>query len=358
MKVIFAAGGTGGHVFPAIAVADAMRELDPDVEIMFVGSTHGMEKQWVEKAGYRFEIIDVRFIKGTSAAEKLKALFMLPKCARQCKKLLKAEKPDLVIGSGGYVSGPMVGMASMSHIPTAIMEQNAIPGLTNRILSRFVRKIFVSFDVPYPFSKEKIIVYGNPVRQVAKKGDTVRERREGKLNILVFGGSQGAAALNAGVPKALKALDPALADRLSVWHQAGRGKVEDTVAAYDDCPCEHEISEFIDDMGSAYAWADLLICRAGATSLAEIKVAGKASILVPFPYAAHNHQEKNADAMVSCGASWKILNSELESDKLSKLLAECIENPDMIREKSEAALREAQPNAARDVAQYCLDGKV
>ncbi len=365
-KILFAAGGTGGHVFPAIAVADAVRALDPDAEIAFVGASHGHESEWVQKAGYRFILLEVDFIKGASFIRKIKNIFRIPGCLKRAKAILKEEKPDVVIGSGGYVSGPLVFAASRLHIPTAIMEQNAIPGLTNRILSHFVDTIYTSFANTERLPAKKVIHVGNPVRAKAlPKAPTEvssantrtnilgEAQPENALHILVFGGSQGAQSLNLDIPKALKKLSQDEQKRIVIRHQSGKNKLDATQKAYDEVELKAETSEFIDDMGEAYAWADLLICRAGATSLAEIKVAHKAAVLVPFPYAAHNHQEKNADAMVAIDAAWKVLNQNIEAE-LPTVIQSCLKDPEEVSRRADNALKDAKPEAGKDIAQRLL----
>lgn len=366
-KVLFAAGGTGGHVFPAIAVADAMRALDDTLDIAFVGAAHGNEANWVKKAGYRFILLDVDFIKGASFGRKLKNVFSLPRCAKNAMKILRDESPDLVIGAGGYVSGPIVFMAATHHIRTAIMEQNAIPGLTNRILSHFVDKIYISFQNTTKLPVKKLCYMGNPVRSEKRGGEhadlaweescengVVSADPNDRLHLLIFGGSQGAMKLNTDVPKGLAKLPQALREKIAVYHQAGKGKCEETRKAYEDAQIHAKTTEFIDDMWAAYRWADLIICRAGATSLAEIKAAGKASILVPFPFAAHNHQEKNADVMVQIGASLKVLNDEV-AEKIPEILEDLFAHRDKLRSMEASALADARPNAATAIAEDCLN---
>ena len=361
-KVLFAAGGTGGHVFPAIAVADAMRNADADIEIAFVGAARGNESVWAQKAGYRFVMLDIDFIKGASFGRKIRNIFALPGCARRASEILRREAPDLVIGSGGYVSGPLVAMAAMRGIPTAIMEQNAIPGLTNRILSKFVGKIYTSFEDTQRLPQKKTVCMGNPVRLSAHCAPQPPEWEtscagtplpDGGLHLFIFGGSQGAMTLNTCMPKAIAALPEALRSKICICHQAGKNKLGETKKAYETANVAAKITEFVDDMRSAYDWADLLICRAGATSLAEIMAAGKASILVPFPHAAHNHQEKNADVMVMRGAAIKVRDSEAET-AVAPILADLIAHPGKIREMEENALAYARPQAAADIARDCL----
>lgn len=353
-RIIIAAGGTGGHVFPAIALANALQKQEPSAQILFVGSSHGPERAWIEAAGYDFRAVDVRFFKGTSLWQKIKRFFMLPRSARQCSAILREVKPSVVVGSGGYVSGPMLAMATMKRYPTAILEQNAIAGLTNRILGRFVDKIFVSFDVKYPFKASKLRFSGNPVRELAPSQTESSERSAGSLRIFVFGGSQGASSLNTGVPAALAKLAAEEQECVEVVHQCGRGKQEETIGSYAQCGCKSEVHEFIHDMGRYYTWADLLVCRAGATSIAEIQSLGKASVLVPFPYAAHQHQDKNADAMAAARASWKVSNDHIVED-LPAILRSCLQNPEILDDLAQSALALAKPQAAHDVAREVLE---
>lgn len=364
-KVLFAAGGTGGHVFPAIAVADAMKTVNPNVEIAFVGAAHGNEANWVQKAGYRFILCDIDFMKGASLGRKLKNLFSLPGVAKKALKILEDEKPDLVMGSGGYVSGPLVAMAAWKKIRTAIMEQNAIPGLTNRILSRHVGKIYISFERTDRLPAKKLVYFGNPVRAAVLPKSEPQDAEswetscmgtalgDNGIHLLVFGGSQGAMKLNTDVPKALAQLPEEYRSRICVWHQAGKNKLEETENSYKNEGLTAKTTEFIDNMGAAYRWADLLVCRAGATSLAEIKASGKASILVPFPYAAHNHQEKNADAVVAIGAAVKVLNDNVATE-IPNIIKDLLDNPEKVSQMEQAALNDAKPNAALDIAKDCL----
>ena len=365
-KVLFAAGGTGGHVFPAIAVADAMKAVKPDVEIAFVGAAHGNESNWVKNAGYRFILLDLDFIKGASLGRKIKNILALPGVGRKAGKILDEEKPDLVVGSGGYVSGPLMAVAAWRHIKTAMLEQNAIPGLTNRLLCRHVDKIFISFEHTSKLPTQKCLYLGNPVRSTVlsenKKCSEIqwdtscngKSVDQNAIHLLVFGGSQGAMKLNTDIPKALAQLNDDKKSRICVWHQAGKNKLDETEKAYKEQNITAKITEFIDDMGSAYHWADLLVCRAGATSLAEIKASAKASILVPFPFAAHQHQDKNADAMVAIGAAIKVANDDVAT-KIPGILNDLIDNPSKIDEMAKAALRDAKPDAAVQIARNCLE---
>ncbi len=353
IRVLFAAGGTGGHIFPALAVAQAMQSLAPAVQVSFVGTRHGLESRLVPRYGFAVDYVDVRFLKGTRLLKKLKHMALLPRSAWQCWRLLRRLRPQVVIGAGGYVSGPLVAMASLMGIPTAIMEQNAIAGLTNRLLGPLVRRVFVSFPgVSYPFKAKKIRALGNPVREM---GDAVadRERRAEALHVLVFGGSQGAVPLNRQVPRALRALGEQ-GTKLVVRHQAGQGRQAETEEAYAGFAGQVEVSAFIDEMPGAYRWADLVICRAGATSLAELKAAGKAAILVPFPRAAHDHQTRNAEAMVAADAAWMLTDDDLAGDALVTLLQRLLGDPEEVRLRAAKALALAQPEAARDVARESL----
>jgi UDP-N-acetylglucosamine--N-acetylmuramyl-(pentapeptide) pyrophosphoryl-undecaprenol N-acetylglucosamine transferase len=357
-NVLMAAGGTGGHIFPALAVADALRALDPDAVPVFVGAAQGLESKLVPAHGYPLELIHVRPL--TNARNPLVAAWRalgLSRSAAQSLRLLRRLKPALVIGAGGYASGPVTALAALSHIPTAIMEQNAIPGLTNRLLSKVVKRVFVSFESDrFPYPPHKVRALGNPIR-VIQGAQPDRPRAEDKVNILIFGGSQGAATLNAVAPAALKALPPELASQLVVRHQTGRGREEEVREGYGGFLGDVEVTPFIEQMPSAYAWADVILCRAGATTVAELQAAAKPSVLVPFPYAAHNHQVENARAMVNAGASLMLLDDEVRANPaaLTSTISHLLRFPSVRARMAQSALALARPDAARDVAASCLE---
>lgn len=361
--VLFAAGGTGGHIYPALAVADAMTELVPGLQVVFVGTSHGLESHIVPRHGrYPLELIDVRFLKGVGPLKTLKHLALLPRSGWQSWRLLRRVRPGLVIGAGGYASGPVVGIAALTGRPTAILEQNAIPGLTNKLLGRFVDRVFVSFEAQRfvgAFAEHKVRALGNPVRSMQVEGADVA-RTPGATHVLVFGGSQGARSLNEEMPRILgelaARLGPEAASRLVVRHQSGRGRDAPVRAAYAERGLGERavVSEFIDDMPGAYAWADLVVCRAGATSCAELKAAGKAAVLVPFPHAAHNHQEENARAMLEAGAAQMVLDEAMSGSAMVDVLERCLREPDAVRAMEARARELAQPLAAHDVARECL----
>jgi UDP-N-acetylglucosamine--N-acetylmuramyl-(pentapeptide) pyrophosphoryl-undecaprenol N-acetylglucosamine transferase len=355
--VLMAAGGTGGHIFPALSVADALKALDPSAAPVFVGAAQGLESKLVPAHGYPLELIRVQPL--ANARNPLVAAWRalgLSRSAAQSVRLLRRLKPALVIGAGGYASGPVTALAALACTPTAILEQNALPGLTNRLLARLVDQVFVSFASDrYPYPPHKVRALGNPIRPIA--GATPdRPRADGKTHLLIFGGSQGAATLNAALPPALAALPPALAATLSVRHQTGRGREAEVQAAYQGFPGEVEVSPFIDAMPRAYAWSDIIICRAGATTVAELQAAAKPSVLVPFPFAAHNHQEENARAMVDAGASLMVLDAEARAQpqSLTAVLSHLLRFPSVQARMAAAAAALARPNAAHDVASACL----
>lgn len=351
-NILMAAGGTGGHIFPALAVADALRELDPRAQISFVGTSYGLEGRLVPAHGYPIDMIHVRYLKGVKLWKLPQRVLGLSRSAWESWRLLRRLKPAMVIGAGGYVSGPVTGIASLCRIPTAIMEQNAIPGLTNRLLMPFVKRVFTSFeDSPYAYPQEKLRYYGNPIRSMeVETPDAPRE--DGKLHVLVFGGSQGAQSLNEHVPRVLAELSGA--KDIFVRHQCGRNREEDTRARYEGFGGRADVVEFIEGMPGAYRWADLVICRSGATTVAELKAAGKPSLLVPFPRAAHNHQEKNAQALVDVGAARIVLDADLAGTTLREQIEGLLSDPTALQEMRDAALAHAQPDAARDVAMECL----
>jgi UDP-N-acetylglucosamine--N-acetylmuramyl-(pentapeptide) pyrophosphoryl-undecaprenol N-acetylglucosamine transferase len=275
--MIIAGGGTGGHLFPGIAIAEAFLKRSPANEVLFVGTERGIEKRVLTQTGYRLRTLDVEGIKGRGLIKAAGAFYKIPVSMGQSYRILKDFSPHIVIGVGGYASGPAVLTASLMGIPTAIAEQNALPGATNRILGQFVKKVFLSFpDTGNWFPSGKALITGNPVR--ASFREAVREHAEGKrtdrFTLLIFGGSQGAHAINMAVLDALNYLQD-IKQILMIIHQTGNNDYEQVAAAYKSHGFMADVRPFIMDMPDVYKRADLLICRAGATSVAEIAATGR-----------------------------------------------------------------------------------
>ncbi len=343
MKVLIAAGGTGGHIYPGIAVAKEVLRRDADSKILFVGTSRGLETKIVPANGFELSLINSAGLKNVGFVGKLKGLFILPKSFLEARRIIKDFKPDVVVGAGGYVSGPMLLTASLMRVPTLVMESNALPGFTNRKLAPFIKKAALTFEEALPFFGTKGIVTGNPVR---KEFFGIKPKPRGeKTNLLIFGGSQGARAINNAMVEALKRLSH---DKLNVTHQTGEGDFENIREMYNRAGWGDiaEVKPYISDMTAEFAKADLIICRAGATSCAEIAAAGKAALLIPLPTAADDHQRKNAEALQSAGAARMILQKDLSAENLAQEINDLIDAPKKISAMETAAKKLARADAA------------
>lgn len=352
MRLMIAGGGTGGHLFPGIAIAEELRAREPDAAVRFVGTKRGIEARVVPEQGYELDTIEVSGLKTVGAMGALRGMFRLPKALWQARKVLKQFKPDAVIGVGGYASGPVVFMARLRGIPTAICEQNSIPGLTNKILGRMVRRVFLAFDETKRFFKpKKILMTGNPIRRdlVARLGAGTKATDD-KLHVLVAGGSLGAVAVNELASEALIAL--AKERSLSIVHQTGEKDVEKIAKRYADAGVDATVSAFIKDMASAYLAADVVVCRAGATTVAELAIAAKPAIFIPYPFAADDHQTLNAREMSAHGAALCFPQSELTSVKLADAIRSL--DADKRAQMSSAMRAFAKPGAAAAVVDWAL----
>lgn len=344
MKVLIAAGGTGGHIYPGIAVAKEIMRRNGASEVLFVGTSRGLEKRIVPENGFQLSLITSAGLKNVGILGKLKGLGVLPVSFIEAARLLREFRPDVVVGAGGYVSGPVLLIASLLRFPTLVMDSNALPGFTNRKLARFVDKAALTFDEALPFFGSKGVVTGNPVRK--EFFDVPQKERGEKTSILVFGGSQGARAVNNAMMNALPLLE-SRADKLRIVHQTGEGDLEKTREMYGRSRiADHDVRAFISDMFVEFGNADIVICRAGATSCAELAAAGKASIMVPLPTAADDHQRKNAEAFERAGASRMLLQADLNGETLSQAIIELIESPGSVSKMEKAARELGKADAA------------
>jgi UDP-N-acetylglucosamine--N-acetylmuramyl-(pentapeptide) pyrophosphoryl-undecaprenol N-acetylglucosamine transferase len=358
MRILIAGGGTGGHLFPGVAIAEELRAREPDAAIKFVGTRRGIEARVLPDLGWDLEFIEVSGLKTVGAAGAAKGLFRLPRALWQARRIVKVFAPDAVIGVGGYASGPVVLAAKLRGIPTAICEQNSIPGLTNKVLGRLVRNVFLSFDESKRFfNPKKIVMSGNPVRRdlvqkllAAPSGRTAGASRHG-VHVLVVGGSQGAVAVNELAAKALCSL--AKEEPLQITHQTGEKDLEPTSARYRDASVDADCRAFIKDMAAAYQDADLIIGRAGATTVAELAIAGKPAIFIPYPFAADNHQELNAREMADKGAALMFRQAELTADKLADALRPLLADAPKRAQMGAAMKQLAKPGAAAAVIDWC-----
>lgn len=320
-RVLIMAGGTGGHIYPALAVARLLRS--EGIEVQWLGAQGGLEKTLLQDAGFPLHLLPVRGVRGRGVLGKLVAVLDFLRAIVGAWVVLRRFKPNLVLGFGGYASAPGGVAAWLMRTPLVIHEQNARPGLTNRLLSRFATSILEGFPGAFSHTPAARVRYvGNPVRAdiLALPAPAQRYQREGALNILVTGGSQGAMALNTHLPEVLAATFSGQA--VEVRHQAGRGKVAQTEAAYRNLDLAVTVSEYIDDMAEALAWADLVICRAGASTVAEVAAAGVAAVFIPLPSAVDDHQTFNARWLSDQQAAWLMPQAELSAQALRELLAE------------------------------------
>lgn len=353
LRVVVAGGGTGGHLFPGIAVVQELRRR-LDVEVTFVGTERGIEARVLPERGEQLELLDVMPLKGRSPAELWRSMMRLPGAMMQAAQIVRGA--DLVIGVGGYASGPVVAAAAMQRIPTAILEQNAHVGLTNRMLAKLVGRAFLSFEETAPLFGEAARIVGNPVRQpiaaMAERASADPDGFESRAEtVLVMGGSQGARALNLTAPEAFAKLTKAP----KVIHQTGAAMVAEVQARYDELGVEAEAVAFIDDMARAYADAAVVVARAGATTLAELQAIGRPSVLVPYPYAADDHQAVNARALESAGAAHCILEEELDADTLASAVDALLTSPGAARAMAAAARGRGKPQAAAAIVDELVD---
>jgi UDP-N-acetylglucosamine--N-acetylmuramyl-(pentapeptide) pyrophosphoryl-undecaprenol N-acetylglucosamine transferase len=353
--MLVAGGGTGGHVFPGIALAEEVVTRHPANDVIFVGTARGLEATVVPKEGFPIELIDVKGLKGKGPLETLRNLLLLPLAFVQSYRILRRWRPDVVVGVGGYASGPLVLTAWLLRIPTAVQEQNAIPGFTNRVLGRFVKATFTAFpEAARHFPRRKVYQLGNPIRRKLMENFMFPESRHETPRLLVFGGSQGAHALNMRVIEALPHLAD-LRDRLRVTHQTGARDREQVEKGYAACGFTPDVRDFITDMSGAYAGADLVVCRAGAMALAELMVCKKPSILVPFPFAADNHQLYNAKSLVVAGAAVMIEERDLTGEVLAREIRAILAAPERRERMARAAGRLGSPQAAKEIADVCTE---
>lgn len=354
MKYLIAGGGTGGHLYPGVALAEEITTRGQGNEVLFVGTQRGIEARVIPELGYPIEYIEVRGLKGSGLFRLIMGLLRLPLSLLQSWRILSKFRPDVAVGVGGYASGPVLLAAWMRRIPTAVLEQNTVPGITNRILSRLVRAVYVMFDDRLGhFPKRKVFALGNPIRrQLLDNFLKSRIEPNGRFNILVLGGSQGAHALNLRMVEAANHFHD-VEDEVHIVHQTGKNDEELVRRGYAELGAHAQVHAFIDNMSEAYRRADLVVCRAGATTLAEVMVAKKASILIPYPYAADNHQELNARTMVDAGAALMLVERNLDGQRLADAIVSLATDRPRLQRMEQAASRAGRPEAAREIVDAC-----
>jgi UDP-N-acetylglucosamine--N-acetylmuramyl-(pentapeptide) pyrophosphoryl-undecaprenol N-acetylglucosamine transferase len=348
MRVLIAGGGTGGHVIPALAIARELRDSH-GAEVRFVGTARGLETRLVPEGGFPLELIQVGQLKNVSLATRVRTLADLPLGVMRCVGLVRSFRPDVVVGVGGYASGPAMLAAIVKHIPTLAFEPNVVPGFANRVVARFVSGAAVHFEETAKYFRHAEVT-GVPVRQAFFE---ISAKLGGTPTVLVFGGSQGAHAINDAMIRCLPELRRQ-APGIRIIHQTGERDYNDALAAYASFTSTTgeaaEVFKFIEDMPAAFARADLVVCRSGASTVAEITAAGKPAIFVPFPQAADDHQRINAEALAREGAAVVVEESKLEGVWLAETIAALLGDPPRLAAMSAAARGLAHPNAARDIA--------
>jgi UDP-N-acetylglucosamine--N-acetylmuramyl-(pentapeptide) pyrophosphoryl-undecaprenol N-acetylglucosamine transferase len=345
MRAILAGGGTGGHVIPALAIAHELRARY-GAEVAFVGTQKGIETRLVPAAGFELKLIEVGALKNVSLATRLKTLFALPMAVVRSSQIMQEFRPNVVIGVGGYASGPAMLAASLSSIPTVAFEPNVVPGFANRVVAPLVTTAVVHFEETGKYFR-RYVVTGVPVRHAFFELPP-RPAGDGPT-LLVFGGSQGAAAINRVVLESL----PELAARvpgLHIIHQTGERDYQRAQAAYLHAPLAAEVAPFIDDMPAAFARADVIVCRSGASTVAEVAAAGKPAIFVPFPRAADDHQRRNAEALAVRHAALLIPETELTRERVVEAVAGLLGDPAARQRMAAAAKAMAHANAAGVIA--------
>ncbi len=348
MRAILAGGGTGGHVIPALAIANELKK-SYGAEVLFIGTARGIENRLVPAAGYPLQLVRVGALKNVSLMTRAKTAFDLPRAVWDAGRMLNKFAPDVVIGVGGYASGPAMLAAVVKHTPTLAFEPNVVPGFANRMVARFVSGAAVHFEETAKYFRHAEVT-GVPVRQAFFEIPVLsNKKRGGTPTVLVFGGSQGAHAINEAMIRCLPELQRQ-APGMHIIHQTGERDYNDALAAYRGLGETAEVFKFIEDMPAAFARADLVVCRSGASTVAEVTAAGKPAIFVPFPRAADDHQRVNAEALARWGAAVVVEESKLEGVWLAETISALLGDPRRLGLMSEAARELAHPNAARDIA--------
>ena len=344
--ILIAAGGTGGHLFPGVAVADELRARDASTRVIFVGTPKGLESRLVPRAGYALELLPILPLNGVGTVRMLKGIAALPWAMAKAVALVARHRPRAVLGVGGYAGGPVVLAAAALGINTVILEPNAKPGFTNRVLRPFVRKAACSYEEARREFGEKGVVTGNPVR--GGFATLSRKAHARPHTLLVFGGSQGSKIINDAVVEALPVLPGP--EHLRIVHQTGVAMRDAVAAAYARAGREAEVVDFLDDMEKRFAAADLVLSRSGATTCAELTAAGKAAVLIPFARAADDHQRSNAVALEAAGAARMIEEKDLSGARLAATIGEILSDPTLLTAMEDASRAVARPDAAARVA--------
>jgi UDP-N-acetylglucosamine--N-acetylmuramyl-(pentapeptide) pyrophosphoryl-undecaprenol N-acetylglucosamine transferase len=353
LRIVIAGGGTGGHLYPGIAVARELLRREPGATITFAGTARGIESRVIPKEGFALDVLRSAALKGTSPAALVRGLVLLPLSGLDAWRILSRRAPHLVIGVGGYSSGPVVAAAIARRIPTLLLEQNALPGFTNRRLARYVSAAAVTFPSTIGYFGRRGFVAGNPVRPeffIAGEGDTAG----GPPRVLIFGGSQGAHAINVAMVEAAPRL-ATLNGGMAITHQTGERDLEFVRSAYQRAGLAARVEPYLFAMDREIRQADLVICRAGATTIAELAAAGRPSLLVPLPTAADDHQRKNAEVLREAGAAELLEQNTLTGARLAERMVALVADRPMLQTMGAAARALAKPEAARVIVDRALE---
>lgn len=350
-RILVMAGGTGGHVFPALAVAKYLSQQG--WQVRWLGTAERMEARLVPQHGFDIDFIDIKGVRGNGMLRKLAAPFKILRSILQAKAVIKSFQPDVVLGMGGFASGPGGIAARLAGIPLVLHEQNAVPGMTNRLLAKVASRVLCAFDNTFGDEFQAQVV-GNPVRhELVALGEEPAQSNDAALKVLVVGGSLGAKVFNDVLPQVLGACSQSKA--ITVWHQVGKGNLESVKASYQALGQEDKVkvSEFIDDMEAAYKWADVLVCRAGALTVSELAAVAKPSILVPYPHAVDDHQTRNANVLVEAGAAFLLPQATMTADVLAEQLIALATDRQELALMGQKARSVAVLNATQSVATTC-----
>jgi UDP-N-acetylglucosamine--N-acetylmuramyl-(pentapeptide) pyrophosphoryl-undecaprenol N-acetylglucosamine transferase len=355
MRVVIAGGGTGGHLYPGIAVARELLRRDPQARITFAGTARGIESRVVPREGFELDLLRSAGLKGTSGLARVRGLLLLPLSGVDAWRIISRRSPHLVVGVGGYSSGPVVLAAAVRRIPTLLLEQNAVPGVTNRLLARVVSAAAVTFASTTSYFGRRAIVAGNPVRpEFLSEGLAPGVRAQGPPRILIVGGSQGSHAINVAMVEAAPRL-AAHPGGVAITHQTGERDLELVSDGYSRAAVQARVEPFLFAMDREVRDADLIVCRAGATTLAELTAAGRPAVLIPLPTAADDHQRKNAEVLAGAGAAEMLEQKDLTGARLAERVLSLIGDPVRLTAMAAAARRLARPDAALVIADKAME---
>jgi len=353
MTIVIAAGGTGGHLYPAVALAREFLRRDPTTKVLFVGTARGLESNVLAHEGFDLALISAKPVMGKGLFGAVKGLCALPVSLWQCRRILRTRRADLVIGVGGYTSPMMLLAAALTGVTRVILEPNANPGMANKAVGPFAQRVFLAFEsAADSFNRSKVRVVGTPIRKAFLEGIQQSQKKSGPFHLLIFGGSQGAKAMNTAVMEGLPELTTQLPD-LTVTHQTGESDYARVAEAYRHADIESQVMPFLYDMPAALRQADLVVARAGAMTVAELTTCGKPAILIPLPSAIYDHQMRNAKVMEAAGAAVVLPQSALTGPMLVRTVATILRDPERLRVMGEASLAMRRTDAAEVIVREC-----